>query len=95
MGSGTLVIVYKSVCTPSVTSHSSTITQAEAHPWSTSLRLFTSATDQEPTIMAETQRGAVLEALNTPYKIVDNLPIPEPGEGQVLIKSIATAINPV
>ena len=45
--------------------------------------------------MAKTMKGAITEAVGAPYKAVDNLEVPEPGEGQVLVKSIATAINPV
>ena len=42
-----------------------------------------------------TMKGVVTESVGAPYKVVDNLKVPEPGEHQVLVKSIATAINPV
>lgn len=45
--------------------------------------------------MAKLMEGVVIKGVNEPYEVVDNLPIPTPGEGQVLVKSIATAINPV
>ena len=40
-------------------------------------------------------KGVIVEKAGAPYKVVDNLEVPEPGEHQVLVKSIATAINPV
>ena len=40
-------------------------------------------------------RGVIVPELNGPYTVVDNLDVPEPGEGQVLVKSISTAINPL
>ncbi|KAL8965364.1 MAG: hypothetical protein Q9197_006552 [Variospora fuerteventurae] len=45
--------------------------------------------------MAKTMTGVVIEGVGSPYKVVHDLEVPEPGEGQVLVKSIATAINPV
>lgn len=45
--------------------------------------------------MAETMKGVIIEGVGAPYKVVEDLKVPEPGEGQVLVKSIATAINPV
>ncbi|KAL8916466.1 MAG: hypothetical protein Q9208_008498 [Pyrenodesmia sp. 3 TL-2023] len=45
--------------------------------------------------MAETMKGVIIEGVGAPYKVVEDLEVPEPGEGQVLVKSIATAINPV
>ncbi|KAL9010442.1 MAG: hypothetical protein Q9173_004624 [Seirophora scorigena] len=45
--------------------------------------------------MAKTMKGVIIGAVGSPYKVVDDLDVPEPGEGQVLVKSIATSINPV
>lgn len=45
--------------------------------------------------MARTMKGVVKEAVGSPYKVVEDLEVPEPGEGKLLAKSIATAINPV
>ena len=45
--------------------------------------------------MANTMKGVIVEGVGAPYKVVDNLEVPQPGEHQVLVKSIATAINPV
>ncbi|KAL8751843.1 MAG: hypothetical protein Q9184_005932 [Pyrenodesmia sp. 2 TL-2023] len=45
--------------------------------------------------MTETMKGVIIEGVGAPYKVVEDLEVPEPGEGQVLVKSIATAINPV
>ncbi len=45
--------------------------------------------------MAETLKGVIIEGVGAPYKVVEDIKVPEPGEGQVLVKSIATAINPV
>ena len=42
-----------------------------------------------------TMKGVVVEEVGGPYKVVNNLEVHEPGEHQVLVKSIATAINPV
>ena len=40
-------------------------------------------------------KGVVVEAVGAPWKVVENLEIPEPSDDQILVKSIATAINPV
>ncbi len=39
--------------------------------------------------------GILLSQVGGEYKLVDNLKKPKPGKGQVLVKSLATAINPV
>lgn len=40
-------------------------------------------------------KGVIVDAVGAPYKIVENLEKPKPGAGQILVKSITTAINPV
>ena len=40
-------------------------------------------------------KGVIVEAAGAPWKVVDNLEVPKPAADQVLVKSIATAINPV
>jgi NADPH:quinone reductase-like Zn-dependent oxidoreductase len=40
-------------------------------------------------------RGVIVEQAGAPWKVVDDLEKPRPGPGQVLVKSIASAINPV
>ena len=40
-------------------------------------------------------KGVIVEAVGSPYKVVEDLKIPDPTEDQILVKSIATAINPV
>ena len=45
--------------------------------------------------MAATMRGVVVEKAEGPYIPTDGIPIPEPTEDQILVKSIAAAVNPV
>lgn len=45
--------------------------------------------------MKNTMRAVVVKELGAQAHVAHDLPIPEPGEGQVLVKSIYTAINPV
>ena len=40
-------------------------------------------------------KGVIVEAAGAPWKVVDNLEVPKPASDQILVKSIATAINPV
>ena len=40
-------------------------------------------------------KGVVVEGVGSPYKFVEDLKVPEPHTDQILVKSIATAINPV
>ena len=40
-------------------------------------------------------KGVVVEGVGSPYKVVEDLKIPEPDTDQILVKSIAAAINPV
>jgi hypothetical protein len=40
-------------------------------------------------------KGVIIEAPGSPYKVVDNLDTPKPASDQLLVKSIATAMNPV
>lgn len=40
-------------------------------------------------------KGVIVEALGAPYKVVEDLEKPKPGPDEILVKSIATAINPV
>ena len=40
-------------------------------------------------------KGVVVEGVGSPYKFVEDLKVPEPDTDQVLVKSIAAAINPV
>ena len=42
-----------------------------------------------------TMKGVIVEAVGSPYKVVEDLKTPDPTDGQILVKSIATAINPV
>jgi len=42
-----------------------------------------------------TQSGITVAAVNEPYVIVDNITRPKPGPKQVLLKCVATGINPV
>ena len=41
-----------------------------------------------------TMKGVIVEAVGSPYKFVEDLSVPEPSDAQILVKSIATAINP-
>lgn len=45
--------------------------------------------------MKNTMRAVVVDKPGAQAYIAHDLPVPEPGEGQVLVKSIYTAINPV
>ena len=40
-------------------------------------------------------KGVIVEAVGSPYQVVENLKTPDPTDDQILVKSIATAINPV
>lgn len=40
-------------------------------------------------------KGVILEKPGAPFKVVDGIEKPEPGPGQILVKSIVVAINPV
>ena len=40
-------------------------------------------------------KGVIVEAVGSPFKVVHDLKTPDPTDDQVLVKSIATAINPV
>ena len=40
-------------------------------------------------------KGVVFSSVGAEPQVVDDLPMPEPGKGQVLVKSLWTAINPV
>ena len=42
-----------------------------------------------------TMKGVIVEAVGSPFKVVHDLKTPDPTDDQVLVKSIATAINPV
>jgi len=42
-----------------------------------------------------TQTGITVAAVNAPYTVVDDLPRPKPGPKQILVKGVATGINPV
>ena len=42
-----------------------------------------------------TMKGVVVEGVGSPYKLVEDLKVPEPHTNQILVQSIATAINPV
>ena len=40
-------------------------------------------------------KGVIIEAAGAPWKVVENLEVPKPAPDQILVKSIATAINPM
>ena len=40
-------------------------------------------------------KGVTVEAVGSLYGVVEDLKAPEPGNDQITVKSIATAINPV
>lgn len=40
-------------------------------------------------------KGAILKERGALYEVVNNIERPKPGAHQILVKSIATAINPV
>jgi len=40
-------------------------------------------------------KGVIFEKMGDQPKVVDNLDKPKPGKGQVLVKSIWVAMNPV
>jgi len=40
-------------------------------------------------------KGLVLEKIGGEYTLVDTIEKPSPGKGQILVKSLATAFNPV
>ena len=40
-------------------------------------------------------KGVIVEAPGAPWKVVENLEVPKPAPDQILVKSIAAAINPV
>lgn len=42
-----------------------------------------------------TQTGITLEAPGKPLTVVNDIPRPTPGPGQVLVKSLAVGLNPV
>ena len=46
-------------------------------------------------VIGITMKGVIVEAPGAPWKVVDNLEVPKPAPDQILVKSIATAINPV
>ena len=47
--------------------------------------------------MAEPKKmkGVLLDKVGGEFKIVDDLDVPTPGPGQVLVKSLVVGINPV
>ena len=42
-----------------------------------------------------TMKGVIVESVGAPYKVVDNIEKPRPRAGQILVKSIVAAINPL
>ena len=40
-------------------------------------------------------KGVIVEAVGSPYRVVEDLKVPDPSDDQILVKSIAAAINPV
>lgn len=40
-------------------------------------------------------KGVIVKAANSPFEVVTDIEKPKPGADQILVKSIATAINPV
>jgi hypothetical protein len=40
-------------------------------------------------------KGVLIESQGAAWKVVDDLPVPEVGDDQILVRSIWTAINPV
>jgi len=40
-------------------------------------------------------KGAIVEKVGAPVKVVDNLEVPEPTEDQMLVKCIYAAMNPM
>jgi len=40
-------------------------------------------------------KGVIVEKVGDTPKVVETLEVPEPGEGQILVKSLYAAINPV
>ncbi len=40
-------------------------------------------------------KGVIADKPGAGFHLVDNLEKPKPGQGQVLVKSICTAVNPV
>jgi NADPH:quinone reductase-like Zn-dependent oxidoreductase len=40
-------------------------------------------------------RGVLLSKVGGAFEIVDNIDMPKPGKGQILVKSLVTGINPV
>ena len=52
---------------------------------------FVSETSIEPSKM----KGVIIEKPEAPWKVVEGIDVPEPSDDHILVKSIATAINPV
>lgn len=42
-----------------------------------------------------TQAGIIIEGVNQPHKVVDNIPRPSPEGRQVLVKCLAVGLNPI
>lgn len=42
-----------------------------------------------------TQKGVVAEKQGAPWTVSNDIPVPEPADDQILVKSIYVAINPV
>lgn len=45
--------------------------------------------------MTTVMKGVIVEAPGSPYKVVGNLDTPKPASDQLLVKAVATAVNPV
>ena len=46
-------------------------------------------------ITSTKMKGIVIKSVGAPWKVVEDLEVPKPSDNQILVKSIATAINPV
>ena len=40
-------------------------------------------------------KGILVASLGADWKVVEDLPVPEPADDQILVKSIYAAVNPV
>lgn len=40
-------------------------------------------------------KAVITKEANAPFEVINDIEKPKPGPGQILVKSIATAINPV
>jgi len=40
-------------------------------------------------------KGIIVKEVKAEWEVKDDLPVPEPADDQILVKSIYTAINPV